>query len=207
MEYRSQKIAYWYFAAALPLFVLQVILGLWLAAQLHLHHPAVDRGRVPLRHRAAVPHEPPRPVMLLGFMGGTYYNHPRGDEVGALLHQPRLVPADRPAHNGRDGRRGVPLRLDAGSPLLESRWRSTSSSSSARSSSCSNVGMTMFQGEELDGHPGDAARRAGLPRPAVPLSVCPSTEPRHRLVLLVVGDHLWWRAPGSSSPRRSSPSS
>ena len=32
MEYRSQKIAYWYFAAALPLFVLQVVVGLWLAA-------------------------------------------------------------------------------------------------------------------------------------------------------------------------------
>jgi len=32
MEYRSQKIAYWYFAAALPLFVLQVLVGLWLAA-------------------------------------------------------------------------------------------------------------------------------------------------------------------------------
>jgi len=27
MEYRSQKIAYWYFAAALPLFVLQVVVG------------------------------------------------------------------------------------------------------------------------------------------------------------------------------------
>ena len=28
MEYRSQKVAYWYFAAALPLFVLQILLGL-----------------------------------------------------------------------------------------------------------------------------------------------------------------------------------
>ena len=31
MEYRSQKIAYWYFAVALLLFTLQVVLGLWLA--------------------------------------------------------------------------------------------------------------------------------------------------------------------------------
>src|SRR5574340_874126 len=29
MEYRSQKIAYWYFAIALALFTLQVVLGLW----------------------------------------------------------------------------------------------------------------------------------------------------------------------------------
>ena len=29
MEYRSQKIAYWYFAAALPLFALQILLGLY----------------------------------------------------------------------------------------------------------------------------------------------------------------------------------
>ena len=31
MEYKSQKIAYWYFAAALPLFALQILLGLYLA--------------------------------------------------------------------------------------------------------------------------------------------------------------------------------
>ena len=30
MEYRSQRIAYWYFTVALLLFVLQVIMGLWL---------------------------------------------------------------------------------------------------------------------------------------------------------------------------------
>ncbi|HOI17871.1 MAG TPA: hypothetical protein PK036_16155 [Geobacteraceae bacterium] len=31
MEYRSQRIAHWYFRIALILFVLQVMMGLWLA--------------------------------------------------------------------------------------------------------------------------------------------------------------------------------
>ena len=49
MEYRSQKIAYWYFAIALLLFTLQVVLGLWLAYSYSFTVPQwiVDKTTLP----------------------------------------------------------------------------------------------------------------------------------------------------------------
>ena len=60
MEYRSQKIAYWYFAIALLLFTLQVVMGLWLAFSYSFTVPQCDRGRVPLFHLPRHAYEPAR---------------------------------------------------------------------------------------------------------------------------------------------------
>src|SRR5512143_3559516 len=73
MEYRSQKIAYWYFAAALPLFVLQVIVGLWLAANYTFTIPQSVVNVFPFATARAIHTNLLVLWMLLGFMGGTYY--------------------------------------------------------------------------------------------------------------------------------------
>src|SRR5659263_102884 len=76
MEYRSQKIAYWYFAAALPLFVLQVVVGLWLAAHYTFTIPQSIVNVFPFSTPRAI-HTSLRVLwMRLGFMGGTYYITP-----------------------------------------------------------------------------------------------------------------------------------
>jgi nitric oxide reductase subunit B len=73
MEYRSQKIAYWYFAAALPLFVLQVVVGLWLAANYTFTIPQSIVNVFPFSTARAFHTNLLVLWMLLGFMGGTYY--------------------------------------------------------------------------------------------------------------------------------------
>ena len=73
MEYRSQKIAYWYFAAALPLFVLQVVMGLWLAANYTFTIPQSIVNVFPFATARAFHTNLLVLWMLLGFMGGTYY--------------------------------------------------------------------------------------------------------------------------------------
>src|SRR5512135_1949854 len=73
MEYRSQKIAYWYFAIALLLFVLQIVLGLWLAFNYTF---TVPQGIVDVFSFATARSMHTNLLvlwMLLGFMGGTYY--------------------------------------------------------------------------------------------------------------------------------------
>src|SRR5512134_1916421 len=73
MEYRSQKIAYWYFAAALPLFVLQVLVGLWLAINYTFTVPQGIVDVFPFSTARAFHTNLLVLWMLLGFMGGTYY--------------------------------------------------------------------------------------------------------------------------------------
>ena len=73
MEYRSQKVAYWYFAAALPLFVLQILLGLYLACSYTFTVPQSVVDVFPFATARAMHTNLLVLWLLLGFMGGTYY--------------------------------------------------------------------------------------------------------------------------------------
>lgn len=73
MEYRTQKIAYWYFAAALPLFVLQILLGLYLAYSYTFTVPQSIVNVFSFATARAMHTNLLVLWMLLGFMGGTYY--------------------------------------------------------------------------------------------------------------------------------------
>src|SRR5512147_31430 len=73
MEYRSQKIAYWYFAVALLLFALQVVLGLWLIFNYSFTVPQGIVDVFPFATARAMHTNLLVLWMLLGFMGGTYY--------------------------------------------------------------------------------------------------------------------------------------
>lgn len=73
MEYRSQKIAYWYFAIALLLFTLQVVMGLWLAFSYNFTVPQWIVDNFSFATARAMHTNLLVLWMLLGFMGGTYY--------------------------------------------------------------------------------------------------------------------------------------
>jgi len=73
MEYRSQKIAYWYFAIALLLFTLQVVMGLWLAFSYNFTMPQWIVDNFSFATARAMHTNLLVLWMLLGFMGGTYY--------------------------------------------------------------------------------------------------------------------------------------
>jgi len=73
MEYRSQKIAYWYFAIALLLFTLQVVMGLWLAFSYNFTVPQWIVDYFSFATARAMHTNLLVLWMLLGFMGGTYY--------------------------------------------------------------------------------------------------------------------------------------
>jgi len=73
MEYRSQKIAYWYFAMALLLFTLQVVMGLWLAYSYSFTVPQWIVDKFSFATARAMHTNLLVLWMLLGFMGGTYY--------------------------------------------------------------------------------------------------------------------------------------
>lgn len=73
MEYRTQKIAYWYFAAALPLFLLQLLLGLYMAFSYTFTVPQSVVNVFPFATARAMHTNLLVLWMLLGFMGGTYY--------------------------------------------------------------------------------------------------------------------------------------
>lgn len=80
MKYQSQKIAYWYFIAALPLFLLQVIVGLWLALNYTFTIPQAVVDVFPFSTARAIHTNLLVLWMLLGFMGGTYYIVPEETE-------------------------------------------------------------------------------------------------------------------------------
>jgi nitric oxide reductase subunit B len=89
VAFRSQRIAGWYIRAALPLFVLQVLFGLWLAANYVF---AIPQGIVDV-----FPFATAREIhtnllvlwMLLGFMGGTYFIVP--EETRSEIFSERLA--------------------------------------------------------------------------------------------------------------------
>lgn len=89
MKYQSQKIAYWYFAAALPLFVLQVIVGLWLAVNYTFTVPQAIVDVFSFATARAFHTNLLVLWMLLGFMGGTYYIVP--EETESEIFSPTLA--------------------------------------------------------------------------------------------------------------------
>src|SRR5512139_3444897 len=89
MEYRSQKIAYWYFAVALLLFVLQVVMGLWLAYNYSFTVSQSIVDVFPFATARAMHTNLLVLWMLLGFMGGTYYIVP--EETKREIFSPQLA--------------------------------------------------------------------------------------------------------------------
>ncbi|RII28543.1 MAG: nitric-oxide reductase [Geobacter sp.] len=89
MEYRSQKIASWYFTIALLLFVLQVMMGLWLISNYVFTIPQEIVNVFPFATARAMHTNLLVLWMLLGFMGGTYYIVP--EETGCDIWSPRLA--------------------------------------------------------------------------------------------------------------------
>lgn len=87
--YRSQKIAFWYFALALVLFVLQVVVGLWIALQYVITVPQAVVDVFPFSTARAMHTNLLVLWLLLGFMGSTFYLVP--DEAQTELAWPRLA--------------------------------------------------------------------------------------------------------------------
>ena len=73
MEYQSQRVAFFYFALALLLFILQVLLGLWLAVNYFATLPQSLVDIFPFSTARAMHTNLLVLWMLLGFMGATYY--------------------------------------------------------------------------------------------------------------------------------------
>jgi len=89
MEYQSQKIALWYFKTALLLFVLQVIMGLWLAVNYSFTVPQWIVDVFPFSTARAIHTNLLVLWMLLGFMGGAYYIVP--EETETEIFSPKLA--------------------------------------------------------------------------------------------------------------------
>ncbi|MFO0752591.1 MAG: cbb3-type cytochrome c oxidase subunit I [Thermodesulfovibrionales bacterium] len=89
MAFRSQHIAHWYFKIALLLFVLQLILGLWLAFNYTFTVPQSVVDVFPFSTARAMHTNLLVLWMLLGFMGGTYYIIP--EETGTEIFSPKLA--------------------------------------------------------------------------------------------------------------------
>src|SRR5680860_1088584 len=73
VPYASQRVAYWYFVIALALFVLQLLVGLWLAISYAFTIPQSIVDVLPFGMTRAMHTNLLVLWMLLGFMGGTYY--------------------------------------------------------------------------------------------------------------------------------------
>src|SRR5512145_1073169 len=89
MEYKSQKIAYWYFAAALPLFALQILLGLYLAYSYTFTVPQSIVNAFPFATAREMHTNLLVLWLLLGFMGGTYFIVP--EETQSEIYSPKLA--------------------------------------------------------------------------------------------------------------------
>ncbi|MCC6346570.1 MAG: cbb3-type cytochrome c oxidase subunit I, partial [Nitrospirales bacterium] len=89
MAFRSQYIAHWYFKVALLLFVLQVVMGLWLAYNYTFTVPQSIVDVFPFSTARAIHTNLLVLWMLLGFMGGTYYIIP--EETGTEIFSPKLA--------------------------------------------------------------------------------------------------------------------
>lgn len=89
MKYKSQEIAHWYFRVALLLFVLQVMMGLWLAFQYTFTVPQWLVDKFSFATARAMHTNLLVLWMLLGFMGATYYIVP--EETGKEIYSPVLT--------------------------------------------------------------------------------------------------------------------
>jgi len=89
MQYESQKVAYPYFAVALLLLVLQVLMGLWLAINYFVTLPQSLVDVFPFSTARAMHTNLLVLWLLLGFMGGTYYLLP--DETKSEIYSSKLA--------------------------------------------------------------------------------------------------------------------
>src|SRR3972149_7277192 len=89
MEYQSQRVAFFYFALALLLFILQVLLGLWLAVNYFATLPQSLVDIFPFSTARAMHTNLLVLWLLLGFMGGTYYLLP--DETKSEIYSTKLA--------------------------------------------------------------------------------------------------------------------
>src|SRR5512145_2626157 len=89
MDYRSQKIAYWYFVAALPLFALQILLGLYMAYSYTFTVPQSIVNTFSFATAREMHTNLLVLWLLLGFMGGTYYIVP--EETKSEIYSPGLA--------------------------------------------------------------------------------------------------------------------
>ncbi len=80
VPFASQRVAYWYFLAALILFVLQLLVGLWIAGGYAFTYPQSVVDALPWGLTRAMHTNLLVLWMLLGFMGGTYYLVPEETE-------------------------------------------------------------------------------------------------------------------------------
>lgn len=89
VKYESQKIAYGYFAVALILFALQIVMGLWIALQYVVTIPQAVVDVFPFSTARAMHTNLLVLWLLLGFMGATFYLVP--EEAERELAWPRLA--------------------------------------------------------------------------------------------------------------------
>jgi nitric oxide reductase subunit B len=89
VPYKSQRVAYAYFAVALLLFALQVVVGLWVSLQYVVTVPQAIVDVFPFSTARAMHTNLLVLWMLLGFMGATFYLVP--EEAQAELAWPRLA--------------------------------------------------------------------------------------------------------------------
>jgi nitric oxide reductase subunit B len=115
----SQRVAYPYFVVALSLFVLQVLVGTWLAVNYWASLPQGLVNVFPFSTARAIHTNLLVLWLLLGFMGSTYYLLP--DETGRELYSPRLAYVQLAilAGTGVTGIVGFLFGWTEGKPLLE----------------------------------------------------------------------------------------
>jgi nitric oxide reductase subunit B len=89
VAYRSQRIAYGYFALALLLFALQIVVGLWVALQYVVTVPQAVVDAFPFSTARAMHTNLLVLWLLLGFMGATFYLVP--EEAESELAWPKLA--------------------------------------------------------------------------------------------------------------------
>jgi nitric oxide reductase subunit B len=119
LAHPSQRVAYPYFVVALLLFVLQVLVGTWLAVNYWASLPQWLVDVFPFSTARAIHTNLLVLWLLLGFMGSTYYLVP--DETGRDLYSPGLAYFQLAilAGTGVTGVVGFLFGWTEGKPLLE----------------------------------------------------------------------------------------
>ena len=119
MTYKSQSVAYPYFVVALLLFALQLVMGLWLAANYFTTVPQSVVDVFPFATARAMHTNLLVLWLLLGFMGATFFLVP--EETGTELAWPKLAIAQLVllAATGVTALVGFYFGWTKGRPLLE----------------------------------------------------------------------------------------
>ncbi|HEY5998309.1 MAG TPA: cbb3-type cytochrome c oxidase subunit I [bacterium] len=119
LEFRSQRIAGWYVRAALPLFVLQVVVGLWLVSNYVVSLPQGLVDVFPFATAREIHTNLLVLWMLLGFMGGTYFVVPEETRSEIFSERVALVQLVLLLGAGVAAIAGFLFGWTKGRPLLE----------------------------------------------------------------------------------------